>query len=127
MRDLHRRYRVLIFGAQDTSASALTRILYMLALRPDVQDHIRREIDNSGAEERLSLEQISALSWLDAVLKETLRLCVPTTSPYVHAQSDIDTDTPQSRSSVARTSCLSCFSSFLFFFSTVADAAQCPG
>ncbi|KAJ7669588.1 cytochrome P450 [Mycena rosella] len=69
---------VLIFGAQDTSSSALSRILYMLATRPDIQHKMRQELraatsDTSDA--RLNVEQISALPWLDAILKETMRLC----------------------------------------------------
>ncbi|KAJ6540824.1 cytochrome P450 [Mycena vulgaris] len=77
---------VLIFGAQDTSSSALSRILHMLAIRPDVQHTIRQEIcvargSDAPSEARLSLEQLSALPWLDAVIKETLRLYPPV--PFV--------------------------------------------
>ncbi|KAJ7617102.1 cytochrome P450 [Roridomyces roridus] len=75
---------VMIFGAQDTSTSALTRILYMLATRPDVQDRIRSEIKQMQLQdggERLTVEQMNALPWLDAVIKETLRLYPPV--PFV--------------------------------------------
>ncbi|KAJ7454338.1 cytochrome P450 [Mycena galericulata] len=75
---------VMIFGGQDTSSSALSRILHMLAIRPDIQDNIRQEIraaHGKNKSERLNLEQISALPWLDAVLKETLRLYPPV--PFV--------------------------------------------
>ncbi|KAF7355908.1 hypothetical protein MVEN_00919800 [Mycena venus] len=73
---------VMIFGAQDTSSSALSRILYMLSVNPDIQEAVRREIRAARASDRrLSLEEISALPWLDAVLKETLRLYPPV--PFV--------------------------------------------
>ncbi|KAJ7078782.1 cytochrome P450 [Mycena epipterygia] len=76
---------VMIFGAQDTSSSALSRILHLLATRPDIQHKIREEIRVVHAadrpQERLTLEEISALPWLDAVLKETLRLYAPV--PFV--------------------------------------------
>jgi cytochrome P450 len=68
----------MIFGAQDTTSSALSRILYLLSIRPDIQQKIREEIRAVHTSDRqLSLDEISALPWLDAVLKETLRLCVP--------------------------------------------------
>ncbi|KAJ6548742.1 cytochrome P450 [Mycena capillaripes] len=68
---------VMIFGAQDTTSSALSRILYMLSIRPDIQQNIRQEIRAArSSERRLSLDEISRLPWLDAVLKETMRLFI---------------------------------------------------
>ncbi|KAJ7026620.1 cytochrome P450 [Mycena alexandri] len=73
---------VMVFGAQDTSSSALSRLIYQLSVRPDIQDNIRKEIRAAGAPERhLTIEEIFALPWLDAVLKETLRLYPPV--PFV--------------------------------------------
>ncbi|KAF9490597.1 cytochrome P450 [Pleurotus eryngii] len=76
---------VLIFGAQDTTSSALSRVLYMLSVHPNWQDNLREEIfealDNSDANGRLSYEDIMTLPLLDAVLKETLRLFPPV--PFV--------------------------------------------
>ncbi|KAK7024692.1 cytochrome P450 [Favolaschia claudopus] len=73
---------VMIFGAQDTASSTLSRILYMLSINPDAQERVRGELHAAGAlERRLSLEEVSALPWLDAVLKETLRLYPPV--PFV--------------------------------------------
>jgi len=78
---------VLIFGAQDTTSSALSRMLYMLALHPEVQERLRAEIrtavatgasDGSG---HLDYAEILALPWLDAIVKETLRLYPPV--PFV--------------------------------------------
>ncbi|KAJ6612448.1 cytochrome P450 [Mycena sp. CBHHK59/15] len=76
---------VMIFGAQDTSASALSRIMYILSIRPDIQEKVRAEFQaahiSTSLEDRLSWEAISALPMLDAVLKETLRLYPPV--PFV--------------------------------------------
>ncbi|KAJ7922415.1 cytochrome P450 [Mycena leptocephala] len=73
---------VMIFGAQDTSSSALCRILYMLSIRLDIQQTIREEIRAiSPSHRRLTLDEISSLPWLDAVLKETMRLYPPV--PFV--------------------------------------------
>lgn len=69
---------VLIFGAQDTTSSALSRVLYMLSVHSNWQDSLREEImealDNLEADGRLDYEDVVTLPLLDAVLKETLRL-----------------------------------------------------
>ncbi|KAK0199521.1 cytochrome P450 [Desarmillaria ectypa] len=78
---------VFIFGAQDTTSSALSRILYLLSVRPDIQDKIRDDLQTAlqskldGESERLEYDEISELPWLDAVIKETLRLYPPV--PFV--------------------------------------------
>ncbi|KAK0197765.1 cytochrome P450 [Armillaria mellea] len=76
---------VLIFGAQDTTSSALSRILYLLSVRSDIQDKVRDELRTAlqlkRSGERLGYDEISELPWLDAVIKETLRLYPPV--PFV--------------------------------------------
>lgn len=70
-------FRVLIFGAQDTTSSALSRILHLLSIHPTIQDTVREEIRQALQDcpsGRLEYETVSALPWLDAVMKETLRL-----------------------------------------------------
>jgi cytochrome P450 len=60
----------------------MSRILHVLSINPEVQEKVRDEVrttlrtrraegDLSG---RLSYDDIMALPWLDAVIKETLRL-----------------------------------------------------
>lgn len=72
--------RVLIFGAQDTTSSALSRILYLLAEDPIIQETLRDEIRTAQArstpERQLDHDELIALPWLDSVIKETLRLSV---------------------------------------------------
>ncbi|KAJ3893683.1 cytochrome P450 [Lentinula edodes] len=73
---------VLIFGAQDTTSSALSRILHLLAMNTHIQDKVREEITAAFADvDRLGYDSISELAWLDAVVKETLRLYPPV--PFV--------------------------------------------
>ncbi|KAF9267007.1 cytochrome P450 [Marasmius fiardii PR-910] len=77
---------VLIFGAQDTTSSVLSRTLDLLATNQDVQDRVREELRaglgaRDGSTERLEYDELSSLPWLDAVLKETLRLYPPV--PFV--------------------------------------------
>ncbi|KAG6890526.1 hypothetical protein C0995_007728 [Termitomyces sp. Mi166 len=80
---------VLIFGAQDTTSSALSRILYLLSRHPDVQERVRDEVRGKLRQQRaegdlsghLSYDDIMSLPILDAVIKETLRLYPPV--PFV--------------------------------------------
>ncbi|KAG6844695.1 hypothetical protein H0H93_016403, partial [Arthromyces matolae] len=80
---------VLIFGAQDTTSSALSRILHLLSIHPDIQtkirDEVREKLRNQRAEGdfsgRLNYDDVMALPLLDAVIKETLRLYPPV--PFV--------------------------------------------
>lgn len=81
----HRRvYRVLIFGGQDTTSSTLSRILFELSRREQVQEQVRQEImtalgerrDSGDFSGRLDYDMLLSLPWLDAVVKESLRLLV---------------------------------------------------
>lgn len=67
--------RSLIFAAMDTTSGALSRILYLLAEHPDVQEKLRQEIAEALAQgEHLSYDDLVSLPYLDAVCRETLRL-----------------------------------------------------
>lgn len=73
---------VMIFGAQDTTSSALSRMLYLLSTNNDIQDQVRDELraafrtrkSAGNNSERLDYDELSALPLLDAIIKETLRL-----------------------------------------------------
>lgn len=52
-------------------------MLHLLALYQDVQHGLRREIKNATSEGDLSYDKLMGLPYLDAICKETLRLCVP--------------------------------------------------
>jgi cytochrome P450 len=63
----------------DTTASAISRILWILAQRQDAQDKICTEMRNARKEKGdrdLTYDELVALPYLDAVCKETLRLSV---------------------------------------------------
>ncbi|KAL1702345.1 cytochrome P450 [Schizophyllum commune] len=68
----------LIFAAMDTTSSALARIMYMLATNQDVQDRLRAEIRAANQQYgTLSYDELEAMSYLDAVCRETLRMFPP--------------------------------------------------
>lgn len=65
-----------MFAAMDTTSSALSRLLQLLSLHQDVQDKLRKEINEAFEAERgdLPYDKIVALPYLDAICRETLRL-----------------------------------------------------
>ena len=59
----------------DTPSSALCRLFWLLAQHQDVQNRLREEIREAKEKYgNLNYDQLSALPYLDAVCRETLRL-----------------------------------------------------
>ncbi|KAF8966255.1 cytochrome P450 [Flammula alnicola] len=70
----------LIFAAMDTTSSALSRIIHLLATHQDVQDRLRKEIKEAREEDAdLPYDKLVSLPYLDAICRETLRLHPPLT------------------------------------------------
>ncbi|KAF9002264.1 cytochrome P450 [Cyathus striatus] len=68
----------LTFAAMDTTSNALSRILHLLSLHPEVQEKLRQEVTEAVAKHGdLLYDEIESLSYLDAVCRETLRLYPP--------------------------------------------------
>ncbi|KAG1876229.1 cytochrome P450 [Suillus subluteus] len=78
---------VMIFAGLETTSAAVARALYMLAKHPHVQQQLRAEICNAATAHqavdvdhshvgsvRLSYDSLMSLPFLDAVVRETLRL-----------------------------------------------------
>jgi cytochrome P450 len=71
-----------LFAGTDTTSNALARILQMLALHPDIQETLREELVGAGgAAGQLDYNQLVELPLLEAVCRETLRLCVSVAAP----------------------------------------------
>ncbi|KAF8896616.1 cytochrome P450 [Infundibulicybe gibba] len=80
----------LTFAAMDTTSGALSRILYLLALHPAVQEKLHREISAARLDNRdVSYDELVALPYLDAVCRETLRLHPPLSTIQRIARQDI--------------------------------------
>ena len=59
----------------DSTSGAMARILHTLAQHPDVQERLRQEIVQSRASGGdLDYNDLVALPYVDAVIRETLRL-----------------------------------------------------
>ncbi len=68
-------FRVILIAGTDTTSSALSRILHLLALHPDIQDKLRSELKEAHEDnEELTHDQLVSLPFLEAVCRETLRL-----------------------------------------------------
>ena len=69
---------MLVFAATDTTSTALSRILWLLAEHQDVQDRLREELTVArDGGEKIDYDYLHGLPYLEAVCRETLRLYVP--------------------------------------------------
>ncbi|KAF8206530.1 cytochrome P450 [Mycena galopus ATCC 62051] len=68
----------LVFAATDTTSSALSRTLHVLAERPDAQEKLRQEIRLVQQDRTdITYDQLNSMEYLDAICRETLRLYPP--------------------------------------------------
>ncbi|OCF32427.1 hypothetical protein I316_05853 [Kwoniella heveanensis BCC8398] len=77
-----------MLAGNETSSTALTWILYELAKDPDAQKRLRDEVAGVP-DERPSLETLNSLPYLDAVIREVLRLCAPAPSTMRECAQDV--------------------------------------
>ncbi|ETO06289.1 hypothetical protein RFI_31104 [Reticulomyxa filosa] len=66
-----------ITAGRDTTASLLTWTCYELAMHPDICDKVRKEVVSlcgDDADDFMSFDQVTKMTYLEAVLFETLRL-----------------------------------------------------
>ncbi|KZT68370.1 cytochrome P450 [Daedalea quercina L-15889] len=85
---------LFIVGGLDTTASALSRVLMLLAEDPQRQQKLRQELLDSRAADGLPYDELNRLPFLDAVVRETLRLYPPGT--IIFRMADKDTVLPLS-------------------------------
>lgn len=65
-----------LFEGHDTSSIAMTMSILLLGLHQDIQDHAREELYSifGDSDRDATMEDLNAMRYLDAVIKETLRL-----------------------------------------------------
>ncbi|KAF8270646.1 cytochrome P450 [Lactarius quietus] len=80
----------LVIAGTDTTSSSLSRIVHLLALHPDIQDKLRKELKEAREDhEELTHDQLVSLPLLEAVCRETLRVYPPGPGVMRTAQSDV--------------------------------------
>ena len=68
----------MLTAGVDTTSTTLSRILWLLADRQDVQDKLREELTTvRDTGEKIDYDSLNNLPYLEAVCRETLRLYVP--------------------------------------------------
>ncbi|KAI0056668.1 cytochrome P450 [Artomyces pyxidatus] len=70
----------LIFAATDTTSTALSRIIHLLSMHPEVQNKLRKELTDAYAaagNNELGYDELVELPYLDAICRETLRVYPP--------------------------------------------------
>lgn len=66
--------KTLVVAGHDTTANTLAFLFYVLALHPNVAEKIRQELAEVLTDSEPDMRALSKLTYLDAVIKETLRL-----------------------------------------------------
>ncbi|CAK5283510.1 unnamed protein product [Mycena citricolor] len=69
---------MIVQAGTDTTSSALNRVILVLALNPEIQERLRAELLRH--DERMDHDVLVQLPYLDAVVRETLRLYPPITA-----------------------------------------------
>lgn len=75
---------MLYFQGHETSASLLAFILFELGRHPDIQKSVYDEIISIAPTGDFTMEHLSSLTYLEMVVKETLRLYPQV--PYMERQ-----------------------------------------
>ncbi|KJA23708.1 hypothetical protein HYPSUDRAFT_163021 [Hypholoma sublateritium FD-334 SS-4] len=90
--ELHDQFGTLAIAGEDTTASTLLWILYALAVNPEWQDKLRREINNAFHGEPINELDYDKLPILNAVIKEVLRSHA--TIPFTERMASADATIP---------------------------------
>ncbi|XP_075162706.1 putative cytochrome P450 4d14 [Haematobia irritans] len=78
--DIQEEIDTLIFGGQDSTATAVSSILHFLSRHPESQQQVYDEILNVFGNEKdfsIEMDQLQDLKYLECVIKESLRLHPP--------------------------------------------------
>ncbi|KAI0037005.1 cytochrome P450 [Vararia minispora EC-137] len=78
-----------LLAGHETTSTAVAWVIYALSLHPSVQDKLRAELLACKEGGRPSMEVLGGLPYLDAVVRETMRLYSPTSNTLRVATKDI--------------------------------------
>ncbi|KAG8695168.1 cytochrome P450-dit2 [Ceratobasidium sp. 394] len=92
--DMIGHMNVFIFAGHETTSTAVSRILHILANNQDIQEKLREEIRHYFAQHQddINHDALLELPYLDAVVRETLRVHGPVSN--IVRESQVDTIVP---------------------------------
>lgn len=67
----------MLTAGYETTASAMSWFIHLMSKHPDVQQKLKAEVKETNENQKLALDQIDSLVYLDCVVKEVLRFCPP--------------------------------------------------
>lgn len=70
----HDHGSTMTLAATDTTSNTACRILHLLAEHPEAQNRLRQEIIEASSGEDISYDELNQLPYLDAIIRESLRL-----------------------------------------------------
>lgn len=77
LEELKDQILLLLFAGQDTLTSAIASFCLLMALHPDIAARGREEQQQFPPSEPLTIERLKQMTYLDAILKEVLRINPP--------------------------------------------------
>ena len=75
--ELFSQVAIFLVAGYETTMTTLTYTSMMLAMHPDVQDAVAEEIISKCDSGPVTYEQVASMSYLDATLKEAMRMHPP--------------------------------------------------
>ncbi|XVE64235.1 hypothetical protein DITRI_Ditri07aG0084900 [Diplodiscus trichospermus] len=91
-RELVDECKTFFFGGHETTALALTWTLLLLAMHPDWQNQLRKEIREVIGDEEIDFTRLAGLKKMGWVMNEVLRLYSPAPNAQRQAREDIKVD-----------------------------------
>jgi cytochrome P450 len=80
----------VILGGHDTASLAMTYTLYAVATHPDVEERLLEEIDETLADGDPTTDDLGSLPYLDAVVREAMRLYPPAYTLFREPTSEVE-------------------------------------
>jgi cytochrome P450 len=88
--EVHDQVATLFFAGHETTCSALTWTLYLLAKHPEIQEKVRAEILQALGNQKPGYENLQAIKYTHAVVSESLRILPPVWAIGREAKADLE-------------------------------------
>ena len=77
VKELRAQVFTFMFAGHETTSAAMSWTLYFLAQYPEIQEKVRREIQETLKDNELTWDTFESMEYLTAVINESMRLCPP--------------------------------------------------